>query len=491
MVEPLSRPLLEEQTVLADRFRLTRQLSAESEASWLAHDEVLDREVVVMALPARESRGRELVQEAGQAGAVTHSGLARVYDAAYESRPPRPRVAYVVREWIDGQRLTQLLAEGPVRPARALELATQATEALSALHTARVGHGRLHPGNVVVDGAGRLHLTDAGIAAVRADGDVAEATDLRDIGALLYALTTARWPASATDQPARGLLPAPAGDRGVMAPRQVRAGVPAALDTLVMRLLEPSSRPGSTAILTAPALLKALQQAADAVGREEQDALPPEPRPPGRLRKALPLAAVLAGLVVLATCSYSVGQSVGEVRGEEDSVASPEDEAVDTPTGAAVERAIDLNASPVSIRDFDPSGVPRRENPSAVGNAYDREASTVWDTELYKTADFGGLPKDGVGLLVDLGRPTALTRVLLDVTVPGTRMELLASNTLGATELAYTTVAQSTANRAGTTLTLTPPSGLTRRYYVVWITTLARDGSQFRTGIKEMSFRRR
>ena len=214
----------------------------------------------------------------------------------------------------------------------------------------------------------------------------------------------------------------------------------------------------------------------------------PEPGPPARWRRYVPYAGVLAGLVILATCSYSVGQRVGEVPGTEDSVASIEED-IETAPGAAPEVRVDLLRAAV-IRSFDPAGADGRENPSTVLNAFDLEPSTAWETELYRTAAFGGL-KDGVGLLVDLRRPTPLSRVVLDLTVPGATMELRGGNAVGASADSLPVIARGVASRDGQRLQLRQEQTRSLRYYLLWITELPGDGSQFRAGITEMAFLRR
>ncbi|MCW2817360.1 MAG: serine/threonine protein kinase [Marmoricola sp.] len=59
---------------------------------------------------------------------------------------------------------------------------------------------------------------------------------------------------------------------------------------------------------------------------------------------------------------------------------------------------------PVGVRDFDPQGSPSTENPETVRNAIDDDPATTWMTKTYRgNPALGGL-KDGVGLVVDLGR---------------------------------------------------------------------------------------
>jgi hypothetical protein len=69
------------------------------------------------------------------------------------------------------------------------------------------------------------------------------------------------------------------------------------------------------------------------------------------------------------------------------------------------------------VTDFDPFTPGGRENPEAVARAVDGNPQTVWSTDTYNTAAFGGL-KPGVGLWVDLGAERRVRSV--DVTSPDT-----------------------------------------------------------------------
>ncbi len=63
------------------------------------------------------------------------------------------------------------------------------------------------------------------------------------------------------------------------------------------------------------------------------------------------------------------------------------------------------------------------EQPGSVPNVHDQDASTSWTTDSYKTAALSGL-KPGVGLVVDLGRPTAVGRVELAMAAAGGTVEV-------------------------------------------------------------------
>jgi quinol monooxygenase YgiN len=233
--------------LLAERYRLAELVAAgEHAALWRAHDTVLARPVAVKVVGTPDKGAREaargFLDAAIRTGAVNHPGLVRVYDASQESRPGRGNdVAYVISEWVDGESLDVHLNRLGALPAPdAVDVLRQAADALTAAHAAGVVHGRVHPRNVLVTGSGRVRLTDAEVGcAVHGWDPRTPATDTRDLAAVLYALTTARWPSGPTTQPADGLRAAPLNDGHPLSPRQLRAGLPRALDQVVIRGLDP------------------------------------------------------------------------------------------------------------------------------------------------------------------------------------------------------------------------------------------------------------
>jgi hypothetical protein len=524
------QPVLREGDLLAGRYRLERRLTdddtgpdrdddadltsdtttgtgAESPAVvWRAFDQVLARPVAVTLLRAAGKRAaaaaRPFLEAAARAGAVTAPGLARVYDAAIESLPAeragRPvgevDVAYVIREWVDGRDLATVLREdGPFEPASAVALASDAADALHVAHERGVTHGRLHPGNVLLTPSGRLVLTDTATASAlpgravpagRADDPVGPAADVRDLTAVLYAMLTARWPTSATPQPAAGVPPAPAlsdgrARRRLTRPAQVRAGIPRTLDDLVVRVLQPA--PGRPAPHTAAALADALSGAL----RIEV----PRPRTPRRppvppwLRRHLPLLAGISFLLVVALVGYVTGRELGEVPAldeEFEAIVSP-------PPRGAPGRPVDLATA--RVVDFDPPPGDGRERPETVPNAFDDDLTTRWRTDRYATAAFGGI-KQGVGLLIDLGAPTDVVRVELAAGAEGARFELRAGDDLGASADDFRVVASGTAG-GEPVLTLVPADDTTARWYLVWVTALAPVDGGFAAHVAEMRFVRR
>ncbi|MCU1590830.1 MAG: serine/threonine protein kinase [Frankiales bacterium] len=505
-----SRPALDSGDVLADRYQLVREVSdgGGPTSVWLATDEVLARRVAVKLLPASGRAGaaaaRPFLEAAGRASSLSHPGLARVYDAALEERPAARGsrtvdVAYVISEWVDGRTLSDLLrSDGPLDPADAVRLAHDAAGAVGAAHDARVGHGRIHPGNLMVTPAGRLRVTDAAVAAAvhgsplppLGDGEPLGgpeiARDTRDLAAVVYAMLTARWPAGSTPQPAAGLAAAPKPAGGALyAPRQVRAGVPRSLDTVVVRALEPGREPGRNPITSPRALAQALDEAGHDL-RAPAAAAAPTRRGPSRLWRLAPKLIALAVLIAIGISSYSLGKKVGELprkQGALDALAQP---SPSPDTAGPVTSRIDLSKPPVVVRDYDPFGRDGAEQHGSVPNAYDGDPTTAWTTDGYGSAAFGGL-KPGVGLLVDLGRPTRIASVQVGLATPGASIELRSTDLVGDNADSFTTVArQSDAKQIAT---LTPTGPRPARYWLVWFTSLPKGaGGRFREGIAELVF---
>ncbi|MFC4855360.1 protein kinase domain-containing protein [Actinophytocola glycyrrhizae] len=93
---------------------------------------------------------------------------------------------YLDMALIDGPDLKRVLADGPLPPARAVEVLGQVATALDAAHTAGVLHRDVKPANILLDGAGTAYLADFGIARSLAE-DVTKLTDTGDyIGTLDY-----------------------------------------------------------------------------------------------------------------------------------------------------------------------------------------------------------------------------------------------------------------------------------------------------------------
>jgi eukaryotic-like serine/threonine-protein kinase len=75
---------------------------------------------------------------------------------------------YLVLEYIEGRTLRDLMKEGPVEPARAVEITRQIAEALAAAHELGIVHRDVKPSNIMVADGPRVHvkMVDFGLAKI-------------------------------------------------------------------------------------------------------------------------------------------------------------------------------------------------------------------------------------------------------------------------------------------------------------------------------------
>ena len=481
--------------LLAGRYLLLDVIADDGPAVlWRASDEILARAVAVKVLATPTKRAREeaepFLDAAVRTCSVNHPGLARVYDATLEHRPGRGNdVAFVISEWVDGEPLDAHLAQtGALAPVDAADVLRQAADALIAAHAGGLLHGRLHPRNVLITPAGRVRITDAAVAAALHGHPVATVasregvrTDTSDLAAILYALVTARWP-EITELPGGVLPAAPLHDDQPLTARQVRAGVPRALDSVITRGLTPSR------LITAPPLTtpSALADAADASVLDSRVAarVPALPAPPSWLHRWWPALATAACVVAVGIAGWLLGLAVGDLHrpaNAVDAIVSPT-----TAPSAGAKPAPALDLTKVVIHDYDPEG-DHQENPDQIHNAIDGFPNTAWSTSRYKSDRFGGI-KSGVGLLLDLGSVRAVHSVAVGFTAPGAKVELLVSDTPPADDknaIAALRVAAAAVD-GKQVATLAPSGGVQARYLVVWITSLPPDGGGYRVGISEL-----
>jgi F5/8 type C domain len=270
-------------TRLAGRYRLVDQTSAGTGwAFWKATDETLARSVTVLTFAPGFPRIAEAVTAARAASRLGDPRFSQVFDVEDDGE-----AGYVVLEWVVGESLLDMLADGPLDAPAAVSLLCEAARAIAAAHASGLAHLRLTPACLHWTRRGGVKITGLGIDAVLAgltpadgteEGPGPELTDTRDLARLLYAALTGYWPgalepagpgdAAAPDAVAEpgdapeaavapveaGLPPAPEADGVPCTPRQVSAAVPANIDAVTCQAL--FQRPGRHgAALSTPAML--------------------------------------------------------------------------------------------------------------------------------------------------------------------------------------------------------------------------------------------
>jgi hypothetical protein len=149
------------------------------------------------------------------------------------------------------------------------------------------------------------------------------------------------------------------------------------------------------------------------------------------------------------------------------------------PVGPAAGQPIAI----LSATGFDPEGDGNEKNTQAP-RVYDGNPATAWSSEGYGSADFGGLGKKGVGVLLDLGQPTSVNQVTLDLGAGPVDFTVYAAtkNSLdGATTIG--TASAATGQIQIKAATVMPAA----QYVIVWFTRLAPDHGRFRASISEIA----
>jgi tetratricopeptide (TPR) repeat protein len=125
---------------------------------YLAEDTLLLRRVAIK-FPRNLSNPRRMLSEARAASALTHPGIAAIYDCGDDDGQP-----YIVMELVDGGSLSDLIGVGPMAVDRAIAIAIQAASALVEAHSHRIIHRDIKPSNIRVDRHGAVKIVDFGLA---------------------------------------------------------------------------------------------------------------------------------------------------------------------------------------------------------------------------------------------------------------------------------------------------------------------------------------
>jgi tRNA A-37 threonylcarbamoyl transferase component Bud32/pimeloyl-ACP methyl ester carboxylesterase len=128
-----------------------------------ARDTRLGRDVAIKVIASMHARDEERIarfeQEARAAGALSHANVCAVYDVGVHESSP-----FVVMELLEGESLRATIDRAPITTRRALDLAAQIAEGLSAAHGKGIVHRDLKPENVFVGSDGHVKVLDFGVA---------------------------------------------------------------------------------------------------------------------------------------------------------------------------------------------------------------------------------------------------------------------------------------------------------------------------------------
>jgi eukaryotic-like serine/threonine-protein kinase len=478
------------QLLLSERYRIESEIGSGGMSTvYLAFDETLERQVAVKVLNREVSRDASALErfrrEARAVAQFSHPHVVTVIDAGEDDGCP-----YIVFEHIKGETLKQRIRRaGPLPVSEAVAYAIEIGRALEAAHARHLVHRDVKPQNVLIDEEGRAKVTDFGIARsleggvkhLTAAGRVVGTTDYVSPEQALghgvtgqsdvYSLGIVLWEMLTGEVPFTG-------DTTVnVAMKHVQEGLPdvqrrrpevsAALAAVIERA---TAKDLGSRYATIAEMVRELEQVltyeASRTGRSEGeatavlDALAGDRRAGGsRRRRLLRVAAYVLGVLALA-----VGAGVAIDRTRNDDGQSG------VAAGLSPIRLGDRHAT-----DYDPAPGDGRENPESTPLALDGNVKTSWQTENYDSAELGNI-KDGVGLYLDAGRPVVARGIRVETPQPGWNLELYVANSVPRTVADWTHVGGGAADELRTTFSL-DTGGQRFRYYLIWITRLAKQPS--------------
>ena len=251
--------------VYGNRYRLVDRIAIGGMGEvWRAHDEVILRDVAIKILKPEFMGDPGFLErfrvEARHAARVDHVGIADVYDYGEGSGS-----AYLVMEIVSGDSLARIIEKRiKLSEIEVLSIVEQTAKALHAAHEDGLVHRDIKPGNLLITPAGKVKITDFGIArvadqvALTATGQVmgtvqylspeqatgkqaTPSTDIYSLGIVAYEALTGRRPFTGESQM-------------VIAMAQINDKPPAMGDDIDKRVQElvlaclakkPNQRPGS------------------------------------------------------------------------------------------------------------------------------------------------------------------------------------------------------------------------------------------------------
>jgi tRNA A-37 threonylcarbamoyl transferase component Bud32 len=481
--------------ILATRYQLVEHINNDAlgRQVWRGIDVVLRRPIAVVLRHPGGPTAVEMISAAVAASRITHPHLVDVYDAIDEGDR-----AYVVREWVDGSSLRELVADGPLDSIRATAVAHSVASAVSAAHATGMVHGNVHPGTVLVGDDGRVLLSDA-----RADDAATPEDDVRATGAVLYCALTGHWPhaEAGVDRLPDGVRDA----NGTLAsPRQVRGGLPSYLSELATGLLDLNVEP-PTAEMLALDLGRLDTEANDELfgdgGPLSFASTAPSRGRDGQSRGGRKVAIGVVALLVIAGAGLLLASKLGSDANAQSSTGghpSSTHSASPRPTTSHQTNIISGSALH-SVRIIESKGNGKER--AGVEKINDGDDKTYWKSDWYLSPEFGQ-DKPGMGLLIDLGSAKDVTSVTVDFLLPGVTAEARTgstdpgvSNPTNANDAKllaqFKPVGTAGPQPAGSNQVF--PIGENTRYVLIWVTSLPPAGKystkpgSYLFGINEVS----
>ncbi len=211
---PASPPHRSSRSPIADRYRVVALAGRGGMGEvYRAEDLKLSQIVAIKFLPATLSKDAGALarfhSEVRIARQVSHPNVCRVFDIGDADGVP-----FLTMEYVDGEDLASLVRRiGRLSSDKAIEIARQVCAGLAAAHERGVIHRDLKPANLMLDGSGKIRITDFGLASIAASlegvdakagtpaymapeqlegREVTAKSDLYSLGLVLYEILTGK-----------------------------------------------------------------------------------------------------------------------------------------------------------------------------------------------------------------------------------------------------------------------------------------------------------
>jgi putative peptidoglycan lipid II flippase len=471
---------------------------------WQARDINLDRDVALTFVDAdqvapppdpgiridpRDDGPQAVLSRTLRLGRINSPGIARVLDVVRGSSG-----GIVVAEWLPSSSLADVAKTNPspVGAARAVRALAAAAES-----------AHRNGGALSIDHPERVRISQDGNAFIAFPGTLADSdksTDVRGLGAVLYALLLARWPLDAdtgmelatnrtSNEPVGGLLPATPGPGDLpREPRAERPDVPFEISAVAARALE-----GNSGIRTAATVQHVLDQATvldqktDLIAQVRDDDAPGSSRATprslntggrdGKKPRSVRMMALIAGAVLL-TLFLLVAMVVWISNSVGGSDNTPDIDSIfeSSATASAGAPAPGVAAAPipltgVTMLDYSDQVPDSRTN---LNNVISGQAP-AWQTDEYRGGPRFGNLKPGLGLMFTLDRDATLTEAVIRTPTPGLQVQIRSADDPRAPFEATRQIGAATLDSETTTIPITGagPS----RYVMVWLTSLPRNSA--------------
>ncbi|ERL65580.1 Stk1 family PASTA domain-containing Ser/Thr kinase [Schleiferilactobacillus shenzhenensis] len=177
--------MMENNYLLADRYRIKNLLGEGGMANvYLAHDEILDRDVAVKVLRLDlrndQETQRRFQREAKATSELNHPNIVSILDVGEENG-----MQYIVMEYVKGEDLKKYIVKHfPIPYQRVVDMMEQILSAVAHAHAHGIIHRDLKPQNILVDEEGNVKITDFGIAVILSDNSITQTNSL--LGSVHY-----------------------------------------------------------------------------------------------------------------------------------------------------------------------------------------------------------------------------------------------------------------------------------------------------------------